>query len=228
LNIVKLILKERNENMKRKIALLALLAVFAAIAASGTIAYFTSETHAHNVITSGGIDIELFEWKERPSDNNPEGVPFENLNGVMPSQTVNKIVEVKNTGANDAYVRIFLQKAIAQKPSGIIGAIGEIFNPPVCPPLTIQVGNETVEVIQLDINTTDWQYNEDDCYYYYNSKLKPGEVTTPLFNTVTLAPQMGNEYQNTEIYIDVTAEATQVANNGANALEAQGWPDGTN
>jgi len=215
--------------MKRKIALLALLAVFAAIAASGTIAYFTSETHAHNVITSGGIDIDLLEWSVAPTDEaHTNGVPFENLNGVMPSQTVNKIVEVKNTGANDAYVRIFLQKSIAEKPSGIIGAIGGIFNPPVCLPLTIQVGNETVEVIQLDINTTDWRYNEDDCYYYYvKEALKPGEVTTPLFNTVTLAPQMGNEYQNTEIYIDVTAEATQVANNGASALEAQGWPDGT-
>ena len=35
---------------------------------------------------------------------------------------------------------------------------------------------------------------------------------------------MGNEYQNAEATVDVTAQAVQTANNGDSALTAKGWP----
>ena len=45
--------------MKRKLLILSVLAICVAIVAAGTLAYFTAEDTAHNVITSGGVDIEL-------------------------------------------------------------------------------------------------------------------------------------------------------------------------
>ena len=42
--------------------------------------------------------------------------------------------------------------------------------------------------------------------------------------TVTFDKQMGNDYQNSTAQVYVFAQATQVANNGERAQDAQGWP----
>ena len=47
--------------MKKKILVLAALAIAVAIAATGTLAYFTATGTARNVITSGGISIAIEE-----------------------------------------------------------------------------------------------------------------------------------------------------------------------
>ena len=36
---------------------------------------------------------------------------------------------------------------------------------------------------------------------------------------------MDNDYQSCKAYIDVKADAVQVANNGTSALTATGWPE---
>ena len=36
---------------------------------------------------------------------------------------------------------------------------------------------------------------------------------------------MGNEYQNSVANIVIDAQAVQVANNGADVMEAKGWPE---
>ena len=41
--------------MKRKILILSVLAICIATFAAGTIAFFTAEGKAHNVITTGGV-----------------------------------------------------------------------------------------------------------------------------------------------------------------------------
>lgn len=48
--------------MKRKILILSVLAILLAILAANTLAYFTADTAAHNVITTGNVDIALNEW----------------------------------------------------------------------------------------------------------------------------------------------------------------------
>ena len=45
--------------MKRKFLILSVLAILVAILAANTLAYFTADTKAHNVITSGGVDIDV-------------------------------------------------------------------------------------------------------------------------------------------------------------------------
>lgn len=80
--------------MKRKILILAVLAICIATLAAGTLAFFTAEGKAHNVITTGGVEISLREWSDGDRTH-----PFEDMEGIMPGMTVTKIAEVVNTGA---------------------------------------------------------------------------------------------------------------------------------
>ena len=182
--------------MKKKLLILSLAAICLAITAIGTLAYFTSEGTAHNVITTGGVEIAVQEWADVEKTK-----PFEDLTGVMPNTTVTKIAEIKNTGASDAWVRVKVEKNIKLQ--------GE--------------GTSDTSLVELTLNTADW--TEKDGYYYYKEALKPGEVTAPIFTAVTFKPDMGNEYQNATATVDVTAQAVQTANNGATVMDAQGWPN---
>ena len=182
--------------MKRKLLILSVLAICIATLAAGTLAYFTSEGKAHNVIITGGVEITVQEWADEGRTT-----PFEDLTGVMPNTTVTKIAEIKNTGASDAWVRVKVEKNIKLQ--------GE--------------GTSDTSLVELTLNTADW--TEKDGYYYYTKVLKPGEVTAPIFTAVTFKPDMGNEYQNATATVDVTAQAVQTANNGATVMDAQGWPN---
>ena len=182
--------------MKKKLLILSLAAICLAITAIGTLAYFTSEGTAHNVITTGGVEITVQEWADEGRTT-----PFEDLTGVMPNTTVTKIAEIKNTGASDAWVRVKVEKNIQLQ--------GE--------------GKPDTGLVELTLNTADW--TEKDGYYYYTKVLKPGEVTAPIFTAVTFKPDMGNEYQNATATVDVAAHAVQTANNGDTVMDAKGWPN---
>ena len=182
--------------MKRKLLILSVLAICIATLAAGTLAYFTSEGKAHNVITTGGVEIAVQEWADEEKQT-----PFEDVTGIMPGMTVTKIAEIKNTGASDAWVRVKVEKNIKLQ--------GE--------------GTPDTGLVELTFNTTDW--TEKDGYYYYKEALKPGEVTTPIFTAVTFKPDMGNEYQNATATVDVSAQAVQTANNGDTVMDAKGWPN---
>ena len=181
--------------MKRKLLILSVLVICVATLAAGTLAYFTSEGTAHNVITTGGVDITLQEWADEGKTK-----LFEDLTGIMPGMSVTKIAEIKNTGASEAWVRVKVEKNIR------LAGEGEV-NP---------------DLVELALDTANW--TEKDGYYYYNKALKPGEVTAPVFSAVTFNASMGNEYQNATATVDVYAQAVQTANNGETALNAQGWP----
>ena len=200
--------------MKKKVLLLASLAICAAIVASGTLAYFTTEETAHNVITTGSVGIELVE-KTKDDSGTEIDFPAEGISGVMPGTSVSKIVSVKNDGEAVAWIRIWVNTAISDEEKQ------------VCLPLEIEVGGETIPVITLDTDGEKWTYEEG--YYYYNEPVAPGASTGTLFETVKFAPEMGNEYQNCKVLIDVAAEAVQTANNpipdGGDVTDVKGWPE---
>ena len=181
--------------MKRKLLILSVLVICIATLAAGTLAYFTSEGTAHNVITTGGVEIAVQEWADEGRQ-----MPFEDLTGIMPGMTVTKIAEIRNTGASEALVRVKVETGITLS--------GE--------------GTPDTSPVELNLNTADW--TEQGGYYYYTQALKPGEVTAPVFTAVTFKPDMGNEYQNATATVDVFAQAVQTANNGTTVLDAQGWP----
>ena len=185
--------------MKKRLFVAALACICITALAGGTLAYYTAENTAHNVITTGGIDIALQEWADTDKTT---PFPEDGVNDVMPGTSVTKIVEVKNTGANDAYIRVKVDKSI--------DLAGE--------------GTPDLSLLALDMNQADWTAGEDG-YYYYNEVLAPGEVTAPLFTTVSFDTGMDNLYQNSAAEVDVAAYAVQADNNGDTVLEARGWPE---
>ena len=190
--------------MKKKLLILAFLIICATTVATGTLAYFTAEDQAHNVITSGKVNIDLIE-----TTINEDGTesPFEDLIGIMPGTSVSKVVQVTNTGDAAAYIRIAVDKKI-------ILASGN----------DDEVDMSLISInYNIGSNEDQWTYKEG--YYYYNSPLEAGNTTKPLFTEVKFDKTMGNKYQEATTEIDVKAYATQVANNGDNVFDAKGWPE---
>lgn len=181
-----------NGHARRKIMAVCVILCCLAIIAAGSLAYFTAEETAYNVITTGSVEMKLVEQKK-------DGSSFEDVLGVMPGQTVDKIVFIRNDGTAAFFVRIALEN-------------------------TVTVDGRELDFdkyISMDLNDEDWTYQNG--YYYYNRALKPGEKTVPLFTKVSFADKMDNHYQNARVEIDVTAQAVQSANNGSDPLKAAGW-----
>ena len=74
---------------KRRLVLLALALCIAAVTATGTLAYFTAEETAHNVITTGYLDMILHE-----TTTGGKPFPEEGLDNLMPGMVVDKRVTV--------------------------------------------------------------------------------------------------------------------------------------
>lgn len=191
--------------MKKKlIFLIAVLAACAAMAGTGSLAYFTAEDTARNVITTGGVNIELVEQMQT-DDGTLIDFPKEGIQGVMPGASVSKIVTVENTGKNDAWVRVKVDAKMEN-------SSGE--------QLPLEFGAGKVMNIEVQEGWTDG----GDGYYYYNKKLEPNKSTTVLFDKVTFSTAMGNQYKGATASVEISAQAVQTANNGDSVLEAKGWP----
>ena len=167
------------------------------IIGGGTLAYFTDSTTAHNVIMTGNINIEIIE-------------KFDSNAVAMPGTEVEKVVQVQNTGANDAWVRVAVDKKITLA-DGTEGNAGYL--------MTNYENGSTSSIY----NSINWTLK--DGYYYYKDILPVGKTTEPLFTDVLFDKKMGNEYQNCTAQVYVFAQATQVDNNGSTVLEAKGWPN---
>lgn len=194
--------------MKKKVFSLALVVCCLSVfIASSTRAYFTKEDTATNVITTGKIDIDLVEKVViNPETGETEIVEDFYVEGVMPGQEVSKIVLVENEQyAEDAWVRVNITKTIV-----------------------LADGKEgDASLLEIEYNTKDWTAQADETgtmWYYYNKPLAAEEETVPLMESVVFSALAGNEYQEAQSEIIVLAQAVQVKNNGATALDAQGWP----
>lgn len=192
--------------MKKKISLLAAVAICAAILATGTLAYFTAEDEVHNVITSSAVDIAIEEWQDEVGGTPYPDEPLE----IMPGTTVSKIVTVKNNEAT-SYIRARFEIIITD-------ANGDRMN----------LSPETLaSIVTVAINGEHWQQKTGEMnWWYYAASVPTGVVTEPLFSEVVFdGPNMTNEYQNCTVEINVYAQAVQTANNGASAQEAAGWTE---
>lgn len=194
--------------MKKRILILAMMVICATSIASGTIAYFTAEDTAHNVITSSGVDVSIEEWQETEDGLVP--YPKEKPIQVMPNTTVSKIVTVKNFAA-EAYVRAMFEIVVKDESGNIKELSDEVLS----------------SVISITLNENDWLHKDGDTeWWYYNKSLVMDSVSAPLFTQVVFDGQnMTNEYQNCTVEVAVKAQAVQKDNNGQSVLEAIGWPE---
>lgn len=189
--------------MKKKIVAAALIVSMLSISALGTLAYFTDTGIAHNVITSGKVDITLNDAMGYDGDKQP----VRELKGVMPGVTYDKVVSVTNEAdSQNAWVRIKLEKVIE-------------------PALGVEAESDPTLAIINFPKESKWKWVKDGDYWYYTDILKPGDTTENLFETVTIDKNMGNEYQNSTVKILVTAEAVQADNNGGTYTEIKSWTE---
>ena len=182
---------------KKRIAVIAAIVCCIAMVAAGSVAYFTAEETARNVITTGKLTMEMH---EETTGGKP--FPADGIDNVMPGTQVDKVVYVENTGSVDFYCRIRVEKAI-EAAQGVNAQLN-------------------FKNITLDIDTKHW--TEKDGYYYYNEAVKTGEETEPLFTKVSFGADLGNEYMEAHVEIKVEAQSVQSRNNGTGALDATGWP----
>lgn len=183
--------------MKKRMLTAALALCCLAVLATGTLAYFTAEETAQNVITMGALKMDLVELNEK-------GKPWTDVENIVPGMEVTKKAFVKNTGTVDFYTRVKITKRFVNEQ-------GE------------KLPELNTGLVELDLGE-DWKLDEDG-FYYYKEPVAPGEETKPLFTTVTFSTEMGNEYQNVKVKIDLDAQAVQSRNNGERALKATGWPE---
>ena len=126
------------------------------------------------------------------------------LDGVMPGSTHRKAVKVRND-QEEAWIRVKVEVKVNK--------------------------NLDPEMLSIVYNTGDEdnQWTEHEGWFYYNSPVGKGQVTSDLFQNVSFnGEDMGNEYQNSEFTIDVFAQAVQTANNPpqveGKVTTVEGWP----
>lgn len=229
--------------MKRKVTLLAVLVIVLAILAGTTLAYFTDNEVAHNVITSGGIDIEIEEGQDTDGDGEPDQPwPEDGVEDVTPNQDISKIVSVTNLDSK-SWIRVSVNVIIEKEVPVVDEETGE--------PVLDGDGNPVTETVELPLYLTEtdadgnpiaavtitglnlgtgadqWTYGGDG-YFYYNSPVAKDEETTALFTGVHFAKELGNEYTHCTANVHVNAEAVQADNNaipeGGDVTDIEGWP----
>lgn len=186
--------------MKQKLIILSLAAICLASAALGTLAYFTSNARAHNVITTGKVDIKVTE--QTIKDGVLRDYPEESISGVMPKQSVSKIVKVQNVGLADAWVRLTAE-------INVTSADGESLSD---------------KYITIKPNSS-WKPSgkSGDNHWYYTKPLEKDSFTDDFIDCVYFSGDMGNEYANCTVNVDINAQGVQKANNGTDVFQAEGW-----
>lgn len=92
--------------MKKKILAICMIAALALTAIGGaTLAYFTDTDSQNNVFTVGNVAIDLYEDFDNDGDGMEKLIPVTYVDGKR-QNNVEKEIYVKNTGSEDAYVRI--------------------------------------------------------------------------------------------------------------------------
>lgn len=162
--------------MKNKKPLMALAGVALLGAVGGTFAYFTSSTTFENIFKSSPYSTKATETFKSPED-------------WTPGTTTDKTLTVENTGEVEVAVRVKLTETWTSQNGGSLALS--------------QDGNVAAVINFADGYDADWTKNGD--YYYYNSNLAKGDVTTALIESVTF---------NEEITADVTCTEETDDTNG--------------
>ena len=119
---------------------------------------------------------------------------------IIPGDIVSKQVSVENVCDHPFYLRVKL----------VSGTSNQVLSPDDC--------------LKMNIDTHNW--TAVDGYYYYNSILQPGEMTSALFTQVEIVgSQLDQSHVGSTLSLTVNAYAVQSENNPAeHPWDASGWP----
>lgn len=203
--------------MKRKIALAASAVVLAALLITGgTLAWFTDEQTATNIVTTGNVKIALHDsdndlWQSGSVAGEPSydfGDEQHSVGGIVPGETVGKFVTVKNTGDNDAYVRIQIVPVWYKTVEGTLVELTENEKGLA----GIDEDGIGVDSIAYTVNGTDWTARDEDGYYIYKGILTSGQTAPTLLSAVTFNSLLDNRIADLTVKIEIKAEAIQSDN----------------
>jgi|GEM_PF-1212358 len=174
----------------RKNTILCLLAAALLVFSSAgtTLAAQKVIDNSEHVVNTAGVKARIVEEYEQNSV-------------VYPGNTVDKVVNVQNTGSSDAVVRVRVEKAWGE----IRAEDGKL----------IADDAYSTDNIIIEYNTEYWYYDGLDGYFYYKGVLKPGETTlAPLFKQFSIDKDTGSEYSGLEADIFIKMECVQAAADG--------------
>ena len=171
-------------NKKKLLTMVLALVLIGAVGVGATLAYFTDNDSATNVVTMGHVNIELTEEEWTYGETG--------ITGVTPGQEIAKDPTITLVGDSlDAYVRIKLEVTGFDGVENADAYKAEILEDLVLGEGWTKVGN----------------------YYYYAEKLtKDNASTTALFESVTIPYEWTNDVANATFNILVSAEAIQADN----------------
>lgn len=207
-------------NNKKKIFTAAVAICLVAILSCGTLAYFQSTKSITNKFYTASYDPEnpptadeLFSIKvyETAADGSEDTDGLE-YTDVLPGQELAKDPTVENTGRYAAYVRLQVTVTNANAWEAVFNKynleLSDLFGSL----------NTKWEMKEQSADTT----NDTVTYVFYlNEELAAGEKST-LFETVNIPAELNVEEMTELAYFEVqiTGDAIQVENTGANAFDA--------
>lgn len=120
---------------KLKLTAIAVASVIITLLSQGTLAYYSTVGKATNVITTGGVELQIVETTSQGTPFPEEGVY------VMPGDVVSKQVAVKNICEHPFYLRVKI----------VYGIDSEVLPAEEC--------------FKLNVNNTDWTFKDGWYYY---------------------------------------------------------------
>lgn len=180
---------------KRKLTAAALIAVLLALCVQASLAYYTVRGTATNVVTSGGVQMQIHETTDNGKPFPREGI------SVIPGDVVTKKVFIENISGHPFWLRVQL----------VWGDDSHRL-----------VAEDVLQI--MDLNETEWIAHEGYYYYHIplqpEKSTEPLFEKVHLVGALVDQYDIG-----TALTISVKASAVQSENNpAANPWEASGWP----
>lgn len=167
--------------MNKKAAALGGLA--ALVAVGGTWAYFNQTAAITNPFhTEGGYETSVIEHFN-PSDGEDW----------KPGVTVNKEVIASNTGDADVLVRVAMDEVWRRGDEDLkllTSRYGTVFTTVEQEDAEDGLVERDKTVVGKELNETDWTFNNEDGYWYYNTRLAAKTDSESLLKSVTLASDL--------------------------------------
>lgn len=158
--------------------------ILSVVFAGSVFAYWQQSADTLNILTMASYKAEIVEKYRQPSC-------------VVPSESVEKRVDVKNSGTVDILVRVAVKKMFGTRNGGVFEEDKALDG----------------EMIEIRFASEYWRQGTDG-WFYYKDVLKAGEKTRePLMKSFRLSEKAGNVYQGKEAHIVVTMESIQADEN---------------
>jgi predicted ribosomally synthesized peptide with SipW-like signal peptide len=177
---------------KKTSLIMMMISLIVILGVAGTYASFTGGKSVSNMLEAGTV-IAVIHENGVPTG----GLTFEDVDKGI---TYEKEVTIQNTGTAPAYIRVNLIPSWEKD--------GQL------------IPNNNV--VYGGLNTVDWVFRPEDGYYYYRKVVNPEELTEPLFESVTIDPNVvginNHNYEGATLKLSILAEIVQEANDAASSV----------